>query len=144
MMGTSLGERRTPWHIWVVGVLTLMFNALGVFSYLMTRLGKLPELGMTPEQIAVLDAFPVWANAVWALGVWGAFAGSILILLRSRFAVPAMAVATIGLVGTTLHSYVLSDTPDSMQAPALDVTIWAVTLFLLFYARRMAQARVLG
>lgn len=143
MTGARLGKAPAPWHIWVVGAVTLLFNALGVFSYLMTRLGKLAELGMTPEQIAVLDSFPMWANAVWALGVWGAFAGSVLILLRSRLAVWAMVVATIGLVGTTVHSYVLFDTPESMQAPALDVTIWAVTLFLLFYTRRMAAAGVL-
>ena len=64
---------KTPWHIWVVGGLTLLFNAVGIYSYMMTRLDKLADLGMTPEQIAFFESFPAWANSLWALGVWGAF-----------------------------------------------------------------------
>ena len=29
---------RTPWHLWVVGILTLLWNSVGGFSYTMTRL----------------------------------------------------------------------------------------------------------
>ncbi|TAD82136.1 MAG: hypothetical protein EAY70_03980 [Sphingomonadales bacterium] len=142
---STIGKARAaaPWHLWVVGIVTLLFNAMGVLSYTMTKLGMLAEMGMTPEQIAFMDSYPAWAIALWALGVWGAFAGSVLVLLRSRFAVPAMVVALIGLIGTTAYNYGMADVPTSMQAPALDVAIWVVTLFLLFYARRMAQAGVL-
>ncbi len=116
---------------------------MGVFSYVMTMLGNLADLGMTPEQITFMQSYPAWANAFWALGVWGAFAGSVLLLLRSRFAVAAMMIALLGLIGTTVYAYALITVPASMQAPTLDVMIWAVTLFLLFYARRMKAAGVL-
>ncbi|HCC25757.1 MAG TPA: hypothetical protein DEP97_00975, partial [Erythrobacter sp.] len=68
----------TPWHLWVVGIATLLFNAIGCYSYLMTQTGSLAELGMTPEQIGYFDTFPAWADAAWALGVWCALLGSIL------------------------------------------------------------------
>jgi hypothetical protein len=133
----------TPWHLWLVGILTLLFNAMGVMSYTMTKLGKLADLGMTPDQIAFMDSYPAWVSALWALGVWGAFAGSVLVLLRSKLAVAAMLAALVGLIGTTVYNYGMTEVPASMQAPALDVAIWAVTLFLLLYARRMAAAGVL-
>ena len=139
----TIGGERTPWHLWLVGIATLLFNAMGAMSYTMTRLDKLADLGMTPDQIAFMESYPMWANGLWALGVWGALAGSVLLLLRSRFAVAAMVVALVGLIGTTFYNYALVEIPPSMQAPALDVAIWAVTLFLLFYARRMALAGVL-
>lgn len=139
----TLGKGKAPLHLWAVGVGTLLFNAMGAFSYTMTRLGRLDDLGMTADQIAFLDSFPAWANAVWALGVWGALAGSVLVLLRSRLAVAAMVLATIGLIGTTIFGYAIADTPRTMQSPVLDAAIWAVTLFLLFYARRMVAAGVL-
>ena len=143
-MTTTEGSRApTPWHLWLVGVLTLLFNAMGIASYLTTKLGMLAEMGMTPDQIAFMASYPAWASALWALGVWGAFAGSVLLLLRSRWAVPAMLVALVGLIGTTAYNYLLIEVPASMEAPALDAMIWAVTLFLLFYARRMAAAGVL-
>ena len=134
---------KAPWHLWLIGFLTLLFNAMGVFSYMMTKLGKLADLGMTPEQITFMQSYPAWANALWALGVWGALAGSVLLLLRSRFAVAAMIIALVGLIGTTVYNYALITVPASMQAPVLDVMIWAVTLLLFAYARAMARAGVL-
>lgn len=143
MNTATFGPAKAPWHLWLVGIGTLLFNGMGVLSYMMTKLDMLAEAGMTPDQIAFMQSYPVWANAFWALGVWGALAGSLLLLLRSKLAVPAMAVATVGLIGTTIYNYALIDVPESMQAPLLDVAIWTVTLFLLFYARRMAAAGVL-
>ena len=133
-----------PWHLWVIGVLTLLFNAMGILSYMTTQLGMLAELGMTPDQIAFMESYPAWVSAFWALGVWGAFAGSVLLLMRSRWAVAAMVAALVGLIGTTIGNYAVLDVPAAMQAPALDVAIWVVTLGLLFYCRRMANAGVLG
>lgn len=143
MNTAGIGRGGAPWHLWLVGALTLAFNAMGIVSYLTTRLGMLEAMGLTPDQIAFMESYPVWIGAFWALGVWGAFAGSVLLLLRSRRAVAAMIVATIGLVGTTIGNYAVLDVPAAMQAPVLDAAIWAVTLFLLFYARRMAAAGVL-
>lgn len=137
------GRTPAPQHLWLVGIVTLLFNAMGIISYITTKLGMLAEMGMTPGQIAFMESYPAWASALWALGVWGAFAGSVLLLLRSRWAVTAMIVALLGLIGTTAYHYVLIAVPADMQAPALDAAIWAVTLFLLFYARRMALAGVL-
>lgn len=143
MNTSTIAAAKAPWHLWLVGIGTFLFNAMGAASYSLTRLDLLADLGMTPDQIAFMQSYPVWANAFWALGVWGAVTGSVLLLLRSRWAVAAMVAATIGLVGTTVYNYALIEVPESMQAPALDVAIWAVTLFLLFYARRMAAAGVL-
>lgn len=143
MSGARIGTVRTPWHLWVAGVVTLLFNAMGIVSYLATKLGMLAEMGLTPEQIAFMESYPAWISAFWALGVWGAFSGSVLLLMRSRWAVAAMVVGTIGLIGTTLGNYVVLDVPAAMQAPALDAAIWTVTLFLLFYCRAMTKIGVL-
>ena len=40
---------KAPWHLWVVGVVTLLWNAVGIFSYMMTHLGKLEDLGNCRE-----------------------------------------------------------------------------------------------
>jgi hypothetical protein len=139
----TFGPAKAPWHLWLIGVSTLLFNAMGIVSYLTTKLGMLEEMGMTPDQIAFMDSYPAWVSGLWALGVWGAFAGSVLLLLRSRFTVAAMVAALVGLIGVTYYHYAMIEVPADMQAPALDVAIWVVTLVLLFYARRMVLAGVL-
>lgn len=143
-MASVIGERPpTPWHLWLVGGLTLPFNAMGIISYLTTKFGMLAEMGLTPEEIAFMESYPAWISAFWAIGVWGAFAGSLLLLLRSKWAVAAMMVAAVGLLGTTIGNYLVLEVPATMQAPVLDAAIWMVTLFLLFYARRMARVRAI-
>ncbi len=134
----------TPWHLWVVGVATLLFNSMGIISYTMTKLGMLDQTSMTPEQIAFMDTYPAGASALWALGVWGAFAGSVLLLLRSKWAVAAMLVALAGLAGLTVVEAQVMDIPAGLETPLpLKITIWAVTMALLIYARAMAKAGVL-
>lgn len=128
---------KAPWHLWAVGIVTLLWNAIGIMSYIMTRLDMLDALGMTPEQIAFFDTFPAWANALWALGVWGAFFGSVLLLARSRWAVESLLVSMVGLVGTTVFQHFMIELPEGMSNPAIDIAIWVITLFMLWYASRM-------
>ena len=138
------GRMHTPVHLWLVGIATLLFNAMGIISYLTAKLGYMAEARMTPDQIAFMESYPAWASAVWAMGVWGAFAGSVLLLLRSKWAVTAMVVALIGLIGVTIAENVVLDVPADMATPlGLKAAIWISTLFLLFYTRRMAAAGVL-
>lgn len=134
---------RTPWHLWAIGIVTLLFNAVGIFSYLSAQTGNLEAAGMTSDQIAFFESFPGWAHAVWALGVWGAFAGSILLLSRRRWAVASFAVATIGLIGTTYFETIVADMPEELRNPALLVTIWISTIGSLVYAMRMRSVGVL-
>ena len=134
----------TPWHLWLVGIAALLFNAMGIMSYMIAKLGMMADAGMTPDQIAFMESYPAWATAVWALGVWGAFAGSVLVLLRSKWAVMAMVIALCGLIGVTVAESVIIGVPADMATPlALKAAIWGVTLFLLLYARQMAKAGVL-
>ena len=139
----TLGRPATPWHLWVVGALTLLWNGVGIVSYLSTQTGNLDGLGMSEGAIEYVSTFPAWADSLWALGVWGAFLGSILLLLRSRWAVVSIAVSIIGLVGTTVYQRVLTELPADMQGVGLPILIWATTLFMLWYAMKMRREGVL-
>lgn len=133
---------KTPWHIWVVGAVALLWNAGGAFDYVMTKIGSEDYLSMLTEpQRAYLEAFPVWVSAAWALGVWGAVAGSLLILLRSRFAVPAFAISVLGIISTSVYGQFLSE-PSAIELLGtaqllFTITIMASLFILLGYARAM-------
>ena len=34
-------QRRTPWHLWVVGVLALLWNGSGAYVFMMAQSGRL-------------------------------------------------------------------------------------------------------
>ena len=132
---------KTPWHLWVVGAVSLLWNALGCYIYTMTMLRDPTMMAGTPPRMReLLDAAPLWADAAWAFGVWGGLLGSIFLLLRRAWAVPAFVVSLIGLLGTTIWQAGVGVSMNEMQT----VVIWAVALFLLWYAWAMRRRCVLS
>ncbi len=139
---------KTPWHLWVIGIVSLLWNAGGAFDYVMTRTGNEDYLAqMPPEAVAYFESFPFWVSLFWALGVWGAIAGSFLLMFRSRFAVPAFVISFIGMIGNLIWGMILSPTPmsDLMGPPAawFSAAIVVVAVFLIWYSMRMKAASVL-
>lgn len=139
----------TPWHLWVVGIASLLWNAGGAYDYLMTQLGNQDYLSMLTEgQAGFLAARPVWFDAAWAFGVWGSVAGSLLLLLRSRFAVGAFLVSILGLVVSSAWSYGIAE-PSAIDVmgtfgAAFSIAIVVVLLGLYIYARAMRRRWVLA
>ena len=138
---------RTPVHLWIVGVVAALWNAIGATDYTMTQLRSPAIMAqMTPDQIAWLDSAPMVANASWAFGVWGGLFGSLLLLARSRYAVWAFILSLAGLAVNTLYQMTApmpSGHMDSTMAIAFHVLIWAIAIFLLVYALRMRRNGVL-
>ncbi len=137
---TIIGQRKTPWHLWVVGVLSLLWNSGGAASYTMTELQMLGGMdSLTPEMVDYFYGFPTWAVVFWALGVWGCFFGSLALLFRSRFAVWLFGISIVGLIGTTVYERLVAELPESMQTTGQNLfaaAIWIIT-------RRMTRAGVL-
>ncbi|MAM62799.1 hypothetical protein [Maritimibacter sp. UBA3975] len=139
---------KTPWHLWVVGVLSLLWNAGGAYDWVLAHFSAESYLGvMTEAQREWYSSFPLWAEVFWALGVWGAIIGSVLLLLRSGFAQLAFVLSLIGLIGNTLHSISsMGTTLVDMMGPgslAFTAAIIIVALGLWLYARAMTRRGVL-
>ncbi len=92
-MTTSLTPPKVPVTYWIVALLSLAWNSFGAVDYLMTKLRNMdyltsavgtPELAQ--EMLALVEAMPLWAHALWGLGVWSSILGSLLLLGRSRHA----------------------------------------------------------
>src|ERR1051325_7027931 len=90
---------RTPVHVWVVGILGVLWNGYACYEYLMTKLKNQAFLSHVPaDQLAYMNALPAWLTAFWAIGVWGGLAGSLLLLMRSRQAVLLFGLSLIGAI----------------------------------------------
>jgi hypothetical protein len=136
----------TPVHLWIVGVLAVLWNAIGCFDYFATQTKLESYMSQfTPQQLEYFYSFPAWADAGWAIGVWGSLLAAIGLLLRKAWAVWLFGLAILGLGVTTVYNFVLSDGMAVMGSGAAMFTgvIWIIALFLFFYARAMAKRKVL-
>ena len=135
-----------PWHLWAIGVVSLLWNSFGCYDYVMTNLRDAKYLAQfPPEVIAYLDTMPRWLTGFWALGVWGSIAGSVLLLLRSRHGVTAFAVSLLGLAVSQIYQW-LDHRPDAMKGSGMvmmTVVIWGALIFFLWYSARLRRLGVL-
>ena len=137
---------RTPVHLWIVGILSLLWNAFGAYDYVMTRMRNTDYLaGMMPEvdpnaTLAWVDSFPIWAQFGWGLGVWGGLVGAVLLLMRHRWAVWAFALSLFGAI-LGLGYQIVAAPHENLRASAASGGSFAVR-FDLVDVRRVDDHRV--
>lgn len=138
----------TPRHLWVIGVVALLWNAMGAFDYVMTQTRNEMYLSaFTPEQLEFFFTFPAWVDAAWAVAVWGGVLGCLLLLIRKRLAVWMFLASFGAMVITSFHNYVLSNGLEVVGDPfslVFTAVIFLIALALFLYARAMQKRRILG
>mgnify|MGYP003553009111 FL=1 len=139
---------RTPRHLWVIGIVALLWNCIGAFDYVMTQTKNAAYMSaFPPEQLAWFYGLPAWVIAAWAIAVWGGVLGSVLLLLRRRRAVPVFLVSLVAMVITTFQNWVLSNAaeifPDTFSR-VFSVAIFVIAAGLFLYARAMDKRGVLA
>ena len=141
-----MSKTKTPIHLWIVGILAVLWNAMGAFDYIATQYRLESYMSQfTPEQLEYFYAFPVWMDAAWAIAVWASVLGSLTLLMRKAFAVWLFGISILGLAVSSIYNFILSDGMAMMGSGGATFTavIWIIALFLYFYARAMAARRVL-
>jgi hypothetical protein len=126
----------------------LTFNSIGVFDFVMSLLQGpkyLASAGMTPDQIAHYQQMPGWMMIVWAVGVFGAFLASILLLLRRKQALLVFIVSLAAFLVSLLYTYVLTNGGAVMgrQMAITSAVIAGLLVFFSWYSRDMARRGVL-
>jgi hypothetical protein len=152
-MMNEAATAKTPWHLWVVGAITLFWNAYGATDYTMTQMGNrgwIANMGFDEATIDIMLQFlssaPAWADAAWALGVWGGVIGSILLLARSRWSIPLYAVSLAGVIGSMIYQAKAEYPPELAEmgnSPIMYIVL-TIAVALLLYSIAMRRRGVLG
>ena len=136
----------TPVHLWIIGVVLLLWNAVGAFDYSATQL-KLDFYmsNFSQEQLDYFYGFPVWMVAAWATAVWSAVLGAVALLARKQWAVGLFALTLIGLLISSIYNFGMSDGAKIMGQEGVIFTgvIWLVSVLQLIYSRAMTKRGVL-
>jgi len=92
-------KTKPPVWFWVVSILALIWNLMGVAAYLR-------QAYITPELLEALPEIeqnfvsgtPAWVTAAFAVAVWGGALGSLLLLLRKSAAHLVLLLSLLGIV----------------------------------------------
>jgi hypothetical protein len=150
-MATTV-EGRTPVHLWIVGVLAILFEGFGCLDYTMTRMrnadwvkSQMPNVDPATA-FAWIDGMPLYAQVGWAVGVWLGLLGAILLLLRHRWAVWSLGISFVGAILSLGWQIALAPPLEGATGPMVTVMPYVIILiaaFLAWYAWTMEKKGVL-
>lgn len=146
MTETDRVSEKTPWHLWVVGVVGLLWNSMGVWDFLMTITKNETYMGnFSQEQLDFFYGFPTWLVVVWGVAVIGGVVGILLLLCRSKLTVPVFSISLAAMVVTAIHNYGFDKMMEIGGTVGLifTVAIFCISLFLLIYSVGMMKRSVL-
>lgn len=137
-----------PWHLWVVGIVGVLWNGYACYDYFMTKTkgdAYLKASGMNDAQVAHMHAYPMWMSADWAIGVWGGLLASLLLLGRMRYAFHVFALSLAAFLLMLVYTYGLSDGGKVMgqQGMIFNLIILAGCLVFTWYSWTMTKRGVL-
>lgn len=139
-MANTFTQGAPPTWFRLVALLAVLWNAFGVFQYLgSVGIFGDPLASLPADQRGAAEAIPAAVIAAFATGTFAGLIGSIGLLLRKRWAWPALFVSLVALV--VLESYIVffSGALEAFGGIALPLTIALVAALLAWLAYHARQ-----
>lgn len=144
MTGASVTPAaKTPIWFYLVAVVAVLWNAMGVFDYIMTQYRVESYMAaFTEAQLAYFFGFPAWYVAIWATAVFAALAASLFLVVRMKLAAPLFALSAILFVINAVYVFGFTAALEIMGVGnvVFSALIFA-TLVGLWWFSRMSERR---
>lgn len=122
---------------WIIAVIALIWNAMGVMAYLMRAfitdemIAELPK----EQQAEFLAEQPAWVTAAFALAVFSGVLGALFLLLRKKFATNLFIISAVAAI--TQHIYLFMNV--DMPSLVMPVLIIVECLFFVWYSKHATK-----
>ncbi|WP_440121530.1 hypothetical protein [Tenacibaculum sp. Ill] len=124
---------------WIIGVAALVWNGLGVMSYIGQAYMTDEVKAALPEaERALYENVPTWVTAAFAIAVFGGLIGSAFLLMRKKLASPMFLISLIAIIVQMSYNLFMSRAaevygPGSVIMPIMVIVIG---VFLLMYSKK--------
>jgi len=128
-----------------VAIVALLWNCIGASAYLM-------DVTISPDAVATMGAAeramyesrPAWFVAAYASAVWFGVAGSLVLLLRKRWAQPLFVLSLLGLVAQDIALFSRPEVRGDLVVVFLQGLVFAIAVWLLVLSRKAEREGWLG
>lgn len=131
---------KVPVWFWIVSVLALLWNLMGVGAYLFEALSSPEGLAAqySEREVAAVLARPAWATGVFAIAVFGGAIGCLGLLLRKEWAKWPLILSLLAVIIQQVYIWGMTDTASHMSGAAwiMPIMIPVVALLLVLFARK--------
>ena len=125
----NTAARSTPWHLWVVAALTLLWNGAGAATIVMAQAGS--RLDMDAHEIAYYASQPLWFVLATDVATFAPIAGAVALLVRHRAAAWLFAVSLVAVVFNNVYDVAAGTSLALADRGWRAVTIAVIVIALL-------------
>ena len=135
-------ETKTPLWFWILSIIFLLWNLIGIGSFV-------AQILMTPEALEALpkaerelyDSYPSWTYIVYFIAVFAGFLGSLGLLLKKRWARTLFLVSLLAVLIQMGHSLFVANALEvyGNEALILPVIVTIISIMLLWFANFCAK-----
>jgi hypothetical protein len=125
-------------NFWIIGGAALVWNLLGIVIYV-------GQVTMSPDALAklteaqqdLITSTPAWSNAAWAIAVNAGAFGSLLMVLRKRWAIPLFILSLVAILVQDFEAFVLRDAYGVLGINSLIIPsmVLVIAIALVLYSR---------
>ncbi len=126
---------KPPVWFWIIGVIALIWNGLGVMAYLGRAFAADEMIAALPEEqrAEFLMEFPAWYTAAFALAVFCSALGALSLLLRKKWVYILFFISAIGAI--VQHAYLFANVKMSGAQLVMPVMVILVCIFLVYFSK---------
>lgn len=136
---TSTIKSKPPVWFWIVSIVALLWNIMGVKAYLDDAYGKDEAMATLSEaQRVIFETQPTWLTAAFALAVFGGALGCIALLLKKKWAWSLFLISLIAASARTVYYFFMTNSTEVFDVVAgtiLPIVVIVIAGFLLIFSK---------
>ncbi len=131
----TIANKPSIWF-WVIAVLTLIWNIVGVMAYLGQAYMPAEALTVLPQnEQDFYNNMPAWVTAAFAIAVFSGTLGCIALIFRKKWAYSLFIISIIGVIGQTTYNLFIQDYVElSGVRIIMPIMIIVIGVFLIWFS----------
>ena len=130
---------------WIIGVLALVWNIMGVIAYLSQAYMSEEALAALPEaDLAYFNNLPAWVTGVFAIAVFAGTFACIGLLIKKKCSVWLFIISFVAVLAQSVYNFFIqSDLEITGSNSIMPLLVIVISAFLVWYSRNLESKGIL-
>jgi len=131
-------KTKIPTWFWVVSILILLWNIMGVLSFFEHTFISDEALAELPvNERELYGDYPLWVTIVFAIAVSGGILGAIGLVLRKKWSKTAFIISLLAIIPQMIHNVFFTSSIEvygTVRAVTMPALVIVIGVFLVWFS----------
>lgn len=136
---TSISKTKPNVWFWVISIVALLWNVMGVLAYLGDAYMKDEMRAVYTEiQRNLLNDLPAWITGAFAIAVFVGVLGCVALLFRKKIALPLFVISLLAVLARTFHFFFMTNGTEIFsvgEGTVMPIVTVVISAFLIMFAK---------